>query len=408
MEIRDLLEQGLSTSEIARRLGCDRKTVRRAIRRNCAPLSRRRRGGVKRDVKLDPFKDYLRARMDQGVFNSVVLIDEIRGRGYTGGITVLRRYVGPYRPRLFAQPVVRFETEPGRQGQADFVDIPLLLPDRNRRLLRLFNYTLGYSRFAAMLFMPDEGRISWFRGLDHAFRATGGVPHELLTDRASPLVIGKDENGEPIFAPEYLAFAEHYGFVPKVARKAQTKGKCERQGGYVQDNFLQRIRGTITAPVDPDTLNRPLQHWLGSIANVRVHGTTHVRPIDRLAEDQAALRPLPQAPFGLDQIASRRVSRDGYVLWKTCRYAVPWQLFDRDVYVHETPDRQIRIEFDGRYVASYARAGERHAKIDNDAFRVGQFEAATRNPRMLVATVTPEVDAWPLEMYERFAAAAER
>lgn len=408
MEIGDLLEQGLSISDVARRLGCDRKTVRRAMRRNYAPLPRRRRGGVKRDVKLDPFKEYVQARMDQGVFNATVLLDEIHGRGYAGGITVLRRYVQPFRPRFLAQPVVRFETEPGRQGQADFVDIPLLLPDGSRLLLRLFNYTLGYSRYADMLFMPDEGRVSWFRALDHAFRATGGVPYELLTDRASPLVIGKDENGQPIFAPEYLAFAQHYGFVPKVARKAQTKGKCERQGGYVQDNFLQRIRGTITAPVDPGTLNRPLWHWLETVANVRVHGTTHVRPIDRLADDQAALRPVPLVPFGLDQIASRHVSRDGYVLWKTCRYAVPWQMFDRDVFVHETPDREIRIEFDGRYVASHARAAERHAVIDNKAFRVGQFEAATRNPRVLVATAAPEVDAWPLEMYERLAGAAER
>lgn len=256
MQIRDLLQQGLSVSEVARRVGCDRKSVRCAMRRDCAPLPRQRRGRVRRDGKLDPFKEYVQARMGKGVFNAAVLLDEIRGRGYSGGITVLRRYVQPYRPRFLAQPVVSFETEPGKQGQADFVDIPLRLPGGSRHLLRLFNYTLGYSRFADMLLMPDEGRGSWFRGLDHAFRATGGVPHEVLTDRARPLVIGKDENGQPVFAPQYLAFAQHYGFVPKVARKAQTKGKCERQGGYVQDNFLQRIRGSITAPVESDMPGR--------------------------------------------------------------------------------------------------------------------------------------------------------
>lgn len=225
MEIRELVERGLSVSEVARQVRHDRKTVRSCIRRAFTALARKRRGGVRRDAKLESFKAYLDTRMGEGVFNCAVLMEELRGRGYAGGMTVLRRYVRSRRPRrVLARPVVRFETVPGKQAQADFVDIPLVLPDLSRQMLRLFNYTLGYSRTADMQFMPDESRVSWLRGLDHAFRTTGGVPNEVLTDRASALVIGADENGQPVFAPEYLAFAQHYGFVPKVAREAQTKG----------------------------------------------------------------------------------------------------------------------------------------------------------------------------------------
>lgn len=409
MEIRDLLDQGLSLSEIARRVGRDRKTVRAAMRRDCTALPRRRRGGVRRDVKLEPFKDYLEERMAKGVFHCGVLMDELRARGYTGGMTVLRRYVHPKRPRrIAARPVVRFETAPGRQGQADFVDIPALLPDGTRQVLRLFNYTLGFSRYADMHFMPDEGRTSWLRALDHAFRSTGGVPHEVLTDRASALVIGSDDNGRPVFAPEYLAFAQHYGFVPKVAREAQTKGKVERQGGYVQDNLLPRMDGVITAPIDPGRLNRWVDHWLTTVANVRVHGTTHRRPIDLLGKDQSVLNPLPSTPFGLDQIAPRRVSKDGYVQWKTCRYAVPWELFGRDVYVHETPERRLLVEFDGRYVVSYPLSPERHAVIDDPSFRPEPIEAAARSSRVITIVEAPEVEAWSPAMYERFAEVSAR
>ena len=409
MEIRDLMSQGLSVSEIARRVGRDRKTVRAAIRRDCTALPRQRRGGVKRDAKLEPFQDYLEGRLAKGVFNCSVLMDELRGRGYTGGMTVLRRYVHPRRPRrVAARPIVRFETSPGRQAQADFVDIPALLPDGSRQILRLFNYTLGFSRFADMHFMPDEGRTSWLRALDHAFRATGGVPREVLTDRASPLVIGSDDHGRSVFAPEYLAFAHHYGFVPKVAREAQTKGKVERQGGYVQDNLLPRIDGLITAPIDLDQLNRSVDHWLASVANVRIHGTTHRRPVDMLPQDRAMLRRLPLVPFGLDQVAPRRVSKDGYVQWKACRYAVPWELFGRDVFVHETPARQLRVEFNGRYVASYPLLLERHGVIDNPEFRTGMTQEATRGSRVLAIVAAPEVEAWSPAMYERFAQEAAR
>lgn len=409
LEIRDLLDEGLSVSEIARRVGRDRKTVRAAIQRECTALPRRRRGGVKRDVKLEPFKDYLQSRMAKGVFHCGVLMDELRARGYTGRMTVLRRYVHSRRPsRVTARPVVRFETPPGRQGQADFVDIPALLPDGSRQLLRLFNYTLGFSRYAAMQFMPNEGRTSWLRALDHAFRATGGVPHEVLTDRASALVIGSDDNGRPLFAPEYQAFADHYGFVPKVAREAQTKGKVERQGGYVQDNLLPRLDGVITAPIDLNQLNSRVDHWLSTIANVRVHGTTHRRPIDLVRDEQAALGALPSVAFGLDQIASRHVSMDGYVRWKTCRYQVPWMLFDRDVYVHETPERRLVVEFDGRYVVNYPLSIERHALVDHPGFKADPIQAAARSSRVLAIAAAPEVEAWSPAMYERFAQGAGR
>ena len=69
MEIRDLVAAGLSVSEISRRLARDRKTVRAAIQRDYAALPRRRRGGVRRDVKLEPFTEYLEGRLAKGIFH---------------------------------------------------------------------------------------------------------------------------------------------------------------------------------------------------------------------------------------------------------------------------------------------------------------------------------------------------
>lgn len=201
MEIRDLMDKGLSVSEISRRVGHDRKTVRAAIRRGCKALARKRRGGVRRDVKLEPHKEYLQSRMRDGVYNAAVLLEELKARGYCGGITVLRRYVHPYRPRFMTRATVRFETDPGEQAQVDFVDIPFMLPGPTRIWLRLFNYELGYSRFAYMEFMESEQRTSWLRGLDHAYRATGGVPKVVLSENASALVIVVMNMDRPFLHP---------------------------------------------------------------------------------------------------------------------------------------------------------------------------------------------------------------
>ena len=44
---------------------------------------------------------------------------EIQTAGYAGGISQLKTYLAPIKV-LAPDPVVRFETEPGRQMQADF------------------------------------------------------------------------------------------------------------------------------------------------------------------------------------------------------------------------------------------------------------------------------------------------
>lgn len=40
-----------------------------------------------------------------------------------------------------------------------------------------------------------------------------------------------------------------------------------------------------------EELNAEALHWSGSVANVRLHGTTGERPADRLPADQAAMQP---------------------------------------------------------------------------------------------------------------------
>ncbi len=49
---------------------------------------------------------------------ATVLLRETTERGYTGGISQLKAYLAPFK-RLEPEPVVRFETQRGKQAQAD-------------------------------------------------------------------------------------------------------------------------------------------------------------------------------------------------------------------------------------------------------------------------------------------------
>src|SRR6266478_2057797 len=86
MDVHDAWIQGKSISEIARQTGHDRKTIRRLLREGAQA------GRNPRQIssKLDPFREYLLARMvgEDPVSNAEVLYDEIHELGYRGGRSI--------------------------------------------------------------------------------------------------------------------------------------------------------------------------------------------------------------------------------------------------------------------------------------------------------------------------------
>ena len=405
MEILRLYRKRLSLSAIARETGHDRKTVRAVVARGGIPLRQGRRGGVPKFQKLVSYRDFLDERIRMGVTNASVLLDEIRSRGYQGGYTAVKQYVRPHRPaRAGATPVVRFETLPGEQAQADFFDLVFRLPDGRGWRVHLFLYVLGYSRLMWGRFFERETRVQFHRGLDEAFRLTEGVPATVLHDRLSPCVTGRGENGGAVFAAEYLAFARHYGFTPRAcrARRAQTKGKVERPGDYVQENFIPRLLGRLTSP-DLGLLNRLFREWCEAVANVRLHGTVHERPVDRYGrEETGALGPLPAFAFGLDEIGTRRVQRDCLVRWKSTYHRVPVAHCGKQVLVRETPVGDAVIEFQGHVVKTYPLATDRYAVMDDPTLHQAIWEAATGLRRFSLADA-PVTEERPLAVYEELA-----
>jgi transposase len=52
--------------------------------------------------------------MKAGVWNAVVLLRELRERGYAGGYTILTDWLRPQREAAYGIAVRRFETPPGK------------------------------------------------------------------------------------------------------------------------------------------------------------------------------------------------------------------------------------------------------------------------------------------------------
>ena len=82
------------------------------------------------------------------------------------------------RPTPAADPVVRFETPPGHQGQVDFAEFRL--PWGKRYALVV---VLAHSRLLWLQFYARQTMLVLMRGLEDAFAYFGGVPAELLFDQ---------------------------------------------------------------------------------------------------------------------------------------------------------------------------------------------------------------------------------
>jgi len=72
-----------------------------------------------------------------------------------------------------------------------------------------------------------------------------------------------------------------------------------------------------------DALNADVRQWLDTVANVRVHGTTHRQPVELFTAEKAALRPLPILPYDVAAIRPARANSQFRVIVEANRYSVP-------------------------------------------------------------------------------------
>ncbi len=297
MLLRHYIEQGVSKSALARKLGISRDTIHRWIRsgelnRDLDVESLRPKRVPRRPSKLDPYKPLILARLEAyPELSAVRLFEEVRAAGYPAGYEPVKLFVRSARPHSEPEPPVRFETPPAHQAQVDFAEFRFPWGKRYALLV-----VLGYSRLLWLGFFERQDMRTLFLGLEAAFAFFGGVPRELLFDQMKA-VITRDlrlQGGELIRNDEFLRFAHHWGFTARACRpyRAQTKGKVERPVRYVRGNFIYGREFIGDAHLEEERLG-----WLER-ANARLHATTCEVPRERFERDERRLLlPLPERPY---------------------------------------------------------------------------------------------------------------
>ncbi len=283
--LKHLLEEGLPKTVIAERLGVSRAVIYHwlatgQLDRDVSTVPPRRVRAAQ-PVKLDPYKEIIRARLESyPELSAARLLAECRATGYRGCRSQLQIFVRQTRPTPPTEPIIRFETAPGVQAQVDFAEVRFPWGKRSAFLV-----VLGYSRLLWLAFYPRQTMQTVMTGLEAAFAYFGGVPREILFDQMRAVVIGDERpgGGKLLENAEFLRFAHHWGFRIRACRpyRAQTKGKVERPVHYVRHNFLygREFLG------DADLADQALA-WLDHTANQRVHGTTQEVPRERFEREE--------------------------------------------------------------------------------------------------------------------------
>lgn len=324
-------QEGWKIRELVRHFGVSRNMVRRILREH----EKQRDQGhdillkdspvrkTERTSKLDPYEDAIKQLLEKYPrITGQRIFEELSEDGYGGGISILRDRLRILRPTPKKTPVIRFETDPGLQGQMDWSPYTIKFIKTGKATVQCFSYILGFSRRHFIDFTTNRKFFTLIRRHLDAFSHFAGTPSQCLYDSEKTVVL-RWEAGRPVINPAFAAFATHYRIRTIICQRgrAETKGKVERPFQYVEGNLLCGREFQ-----DLDDLRTCTRWWLREKSDLHIHETTGRPPLELfLEEEQSALTPLPLHPYDCAEVALRVCDLEGYIEFETNRYPVPYE-----------------------------------------------------------------------------------
>ncbi|PYX04881.1 MAG: IS21 family transposase [Acidobacteria bacterium] len=356
-QLRQMFDQkNLSAAQIAAELELDLKTAEKWVKQ---PTYQARRP-VKRPSKLDPFKGQIMAMLERHSYSAQQILQELKLQGYSGAYSILKDFVRLVRPVRKAA-YLTLEFAPGECAQADWGSFGSVSVGSTRRRLSFFVMVLCYSRLSYLEFTLGQGMEQFLSCHQNAFSFFGGAPEKVMIDNLKTGVLTHPLGEKAQFHPRYLDFAGHYGFQPIACavRKPNEKGRVENGVGYVKKNFLSGLQIASFEVLNPAAI-----HWLRTVANVRIHGETHRKPLDLFEEEKARLKSLPALAYDAAALKPVTASSRCRVIFEANRYSIPHLYASQKLTLKLYPER-LCIYHNETLIATHPRSYDRRQDISN-------------------------------------------
>jgi len=363
---------------IAKQLGLSRVTVTRAVQAAGPPQYRREPGPSAFDAFEDDVRRLLKATP---AMPTSVIAERV---GWTGSGSWFRKKVAQLRPEFAPKdPADRISYRAGDQAQCDLwfppVDVPL--GDGRVGSPPVLVIVASFSRFITAVMLPSRTTPDLLAGMWSLLSGQlEAVPRRLVWDNEAG--IGRRNK----LADGVAAFCG--ALATKIVQlkpfDPESKGIVERANQFLETSFLPgRSFSSIT------DFNEQLQQWLPT-ANSRTVRSLRARPIDRVAEDRAAMLAVPPPP-PVGFTTRIRLPRDYYVRVFGNDYSVDPSAIGRMVDVHADLTR-VTVQLNGQVIAAHDRAMGSAATITDP-----EHVSVAKALRVRFQTPVPEESAESLE-----------
>lgn len=338
----------LPTREIATRLGIGRRTVRDVISGRKMPPTPRK----PRVTQLTEHEAFIKQELVRApAMNAPAMLERLRARGYTGGVSVLRDRMRILRPKPHIEVFSHFEVRPGERIEVDWAEVGYVLPGVLRRVSALVA-VLVHSRMIFVTFALSHAMGAFLRCMDRVLKFFGGRASVDVFDNMKTVVTGR-VHGEPILHPTMVEYARVHGFAVSATKPRHPTGKpfVERGIGFLRTRFLPGVRYS-----DLDSLERDAIAWRDTFANTREHEATGKVPALVFEHvERHALMPLRDVHFDTDDVLTTSVGRMHEISFDRNVYTVPWRLAGQRVLVR-ADDRDVRVLLGTKEVARHPRS----------------------------------------------------
>lgn len=369
-EIRRLYHnEGYSKRVISRMLKVTRKTVYRALSKNEAYRVTK--------IQISKLVEYQKMILEilkkYPQLSAVRIYDEIKQKGYTGSISLLCEYLRKVRGSK-KEAFLRIETLPTEQAQVDWANFGWIEIDGYKRRLSCFVMVLSYSRMMYIEFKISEKTEDFISCHINAFIYFGGIVKKILYDNLKSVVLVR--YGKEIqFNARFLDFAGHYLFQPVICTPGQPheKGRVEVGIKYVRNNFWAGREFK-----DLDDINKQAIEWLKNVANVRIHATTHQRPIDRFNDEKDKLNKIPEIKYDTSIIQPCQSNKDCRVKFDSNIYSVPHEYANHNILTLKASEKEVMIFADEKLIAKHTRSYLKYQVIENPKHYEGLLEKKKR------------------------------
>ncbi len=305
--IRDLFyNQGLNMAEIADKVGCDWRTVKKYVdREDFSPPKPIPESEVRHESKLDPFKplidkwlteDKKAPRKQRHTAKRVFKRLEKEAPGFNCSYRLVADYVSWKKKTLQLKknenylPLIH---HPG-EGQADFGSTAFYenghYHEKGKHLVLSFPYSNG----GYLQLNYGENMECLLEGLQAIFEYAGGVPMEIWFDNTSTIVTHIIKGGGREITERFARFQEHYRFkaIFMNPESGWEKGNVENKVGYLRRNEL------VPVPQFPRLDEKNKELLSACDADMQREHYDKGRTISELfLEDKDAFLPLPSVRF---------------------------------------------------------------------------------------------------------------